>query len=222
MKERFASFTIAAAIVSLLAGCTETQYTAYGNAEEDSTGMLTRNVEFEVTGDYYREFPDCAVVMPFLVGGERHERSLVIENAIARQLTGRLSRTIGPKEREKMARSWGIDTLNHDDMRVFSRQAQCRYLVEATPWGGDSIYVVFWTQSRIGLEMRMVRAFDDELLWRARHVATRSDGGLPLSPISAVVSLVTAAHLKTDGDVDDSLAHDAVRRMVLTLPDSRI
>ena len=69
--------------------------------------------------------------------------------------------------------------------------------------------------------MSLIRIRDDKVVWQARHVATRSDGGVPLSPASAIVNIFQAASFQGDGDVNFSLADDAVRRIVKTLPDVR-
>jgi len=173
-----------------------------------------------VTGDYYRDFPTCAVVAPFFVDGKRHPHAEVIETALASHGGGRLDRVIGPREREQRARALGLDMATPTDAMVLARHDRCPYLLTAEPWGSDSVYVVFWSQSRLGLELKLVRAKDGAMLWRSRHVAKRSDGGLPISPLSALWSMATAAALTADSDVDDSLANDAVRRMMRTLPDA--
>ena len=67
----------------------------------------------------------------------------------------------------------------------------------------------------------MARVADDAVLWKARHVANRSDGGLPFSIIGVAVAGFEAARFRADEDVPDSLIDDAVRRMMVTLPDVR-
>lgn len=224
MTSPFAALATAAVLV--LSACTETRYSAYREVppkEEEAAEAewVQRNVEFEVTGDFYRDVPECAVVMPFLVDGRPHARADVVEGAMAAHMAERLGRLVGPREREQEARARGLDLAAAGNAATFARVSRCGYLLTAEPWGGDSVYAVFWTQSRLGLELKLTRAGDGALLWRARHVATRSEGGLPLSPLSALWNIAAAMHFKADADVDDSLAHDAVRRMARTLPDTR-
>ena len=68
----------------------------------------------------------------------------------------------------------------------------------------------------------MIRSSDDVTLWKARHTASRSDGGLPLSPFSAPLSAFQAASLAGDDDVTPSMVEDVVRRLFATLPNSGV
>ena len=67
----------------------------------------------------------------------------------------------------------------------------------------------------------MTRVLDDVVIWKARHVANRSDGGVPFSLIGIAVAGLKATRLQADHDVPDSLIDDAIRRMMVTLPDVR-
>ena len=78
-----------------------------------------------------------------------------------------------------------------------------------------------WSQVGVGLELQLRRSEDDRLLWRARHKARRSEGGLSLSPIGILVDTVFSSRFAADREVAESLADDAVRRMVFPLPNTR-
>lgn len=67
----------------------------------------------------------------------------------------------------------------------------------------------------------MVRVSDGHMLWRARHVASRSEGGLPLSPVSLVVETFASTQFSSDREVAASVVDDALRRVVATIPDAR-
>lgn len=207
-------------IAGFAAACSQTRYTRYDEAAEQ-TNPFDRQVEFELTRHFYDDPPRCVVVMPFLVDGKRHPKAEVIETALARHLSGKVERVMGPRARDRAARSLAVDLTTETGRSAFARSARCGFQLEAEPWGGESMYAVFWTQSRIGLQVQMTRVEDQTLIWRARHVAKRSEGGLPLSPLSAVYNLFTATEFRADGDVDLSLADDAARRICKTFPDTR-
>lgn len=206
----------------LLAACTETRYIRY-QGEKGSPDMFSRQVEFNVSKSFYRDPPDCVVVVPSSTAGKGQgdSRSRVVEDALARQLSGKVNRVIGPNERDRFVRRLALDLSRPGDGRVLARQARCGFFVWAKPWGGGSLYALVWTQTRVGLELVMTRAGGDDSLWQARHVATRSDGGFPLSPFSIASNAFMAARLNADGDVPLSLIDDALRRMIHTLPDTR-
>ena len=213
---------IAVAPLLFLAACAETTYVGY-QGEEASPGMFSRQVEFKVSKAFYRDPPDCVVVLPSAASDkvQGDGRGRAIEAALARQLSDRVNRVIGPNERDRLDRRLALDLSRPSDRRVFARQVRCGFFVQAKPWGGASINAVIWTQARVGLEVMMTRAGDGAVLWQARHVATRSGGGLPLSPFSIVSNAFMAARLNADGDVPLSLIDDALRRMVRTLPNTR-
>lgn len=211
---------IAVAPLLFLAACAETTYVGY-QGEEASPSMFSRQVEFNISKAFYRDPPDCVVVLRSPPKGQGDGRGRVIEDALARQVSGKVNRVIGPNERDRLVRRLAVDLSRPGDRRVLARQARCGFFVQAKPWGGESVYAVLWTQTRVGLEVTMTRAGDDAVLWRARHVATRSDGGLPLSPFSIASNAFMAARLNGDGDVPLSLVDDALRRMIRTLPDTR-
>ena len=205
--------------LATLGACAQTQYAQYG--KNDESGMLDRKVGFQVTAAFYENPPRCAVVAPFEGAKDIGRRALVIEESLARQFSGRIDRVIGPRIRDKLVREFAVDLNHPGDRKSFARSARCEFLVESRPWGGDSVFALFWTQERIGLDVQMVRARDGAVVWKARHTATRSEGGFPLSPFSAVYNLVTVGQFKTDGDLANSLVDDATRRIVATLPDVR-
>lgn len=219
--ERRWTFLLLIAVLSSTAACAgPTRYTGYGG-EAEQPPPFGRTVEFEVTGDFYKDPPACAIVMPFEGRRDRDSRAVIVEESVARQLSMHFSRVVGPRARERMVRDLAVDLDNGRDRKVLARAARCGFFLESAPWGDEGVFALVWTQERVGLELRLVRARDGAPLWRARHVATRSEGGVPLSPLSAVYNIVTVGGFKADGDVPISLVDDATRRMLRTLPDTR-
>lgn len=217
-KHRF----IAIISLMLLAGCAETSYVGFqrGGVSPD---LFTRQVEFEVSKAFYREPPACVIVLPF-TSTNRKQRwgwPRIVEGALARQLSGKVTRVIGPNERDQLIRRLSVDLSRSGDRRVLANQARCEFFAQAKPWGEGSVYAVFWAQTRVGLEVKMMRSDDDNVVWQARHEATRSGGGLPLSPLSIATKSFMATRFNADGDVPLSLLDDALRRMVNTIPDTR-
>lgn len=203
------------AVCLSLVACGQTREVVYGSG--DGSASLDRQVEVSVSRAYYREAPDCAVVLAS--GGGKVARAG--GEALARHLRDRLGRVVGPAERDRIARATGLDPAAPDDARQFSEAANCRYRVHVRPWGGESVYAVFWTEVRVGLDADLTDDAGGAPLWRARHIAERSGGGLPLSPVSALVGAVGAGRLAADGEEVRSLADDAARRLAATLPDLR-
>ncbi|MBT5839744.1 MAG: hypothetical protein HOH80_12165, partial [Rhodospirillaceae bacterium] len=65
------------------------------------------------------------------------------------------------------------------------------------------------------------RAGDGFQIWYARHKARRGDGGLPLSPLGLGGAAISAGWVQGDGDRLPSMIDDAMRRIAMTIPDTR-
>ena len=204
----------------MTAACTQTSYSPYGKSS-DPLNPLERTIEFQVADAFYDDPPRCAIVLPFAGKAAGNARPESIERSLARQLSVRLGRVIGPLERGRLVRELAVDLSQPSDLKHFARATRCPFLISAKPWGEGSVFALVWTQERVGVEVEMTRARDDALIWKARHIATRSEGGLPLSPFSALFNAMTVGHFKTDADVPNSLIEDATRRIAETLPDTR-
>ncbi len=206
-------------LVLAVAGCRTTQYGAY-DTEPEGLAFLDRKVEFEITDDFYNNPNDCVVVLP-LRGTNDHRTQEMVERALARYLSERVPRVIGPRHRRRLARSLAFDIADSQDWAGFAVATGCANGLEAGLLQAGDDYLVVWAQRTLGLEAALIGLSDRRLLWRARHFARRSDGGLPLSPLSVAVEGAMAAGFAMDGDIQPSLVDDVVRRMTATLPDVR-
>ena len=81
--------------------------------------------------------------------------------------------------------------------------------------------MLVWSELRLGLEARLFRQRDGVELWKARHVARRSDGGLSFSPFGLVVNAYDANSFSSDGDIVVSVSEDLVRRIIASLPNTK-
>lgn len=71
--------------------------------------------------------------------------------------------------------------------------------------------------SRVAVGAKVDLNLDGAVVWRAEHIASTWGGGLPLDPISAVTTLVSAFDNNRDEQID-RVVNDAVRRIVSTMP----
>ena len=69
--------------------------------------------------------------------------------------------------------------------------------------------------------MTLSRIADQKDVWRARHLARRSEGGISLSPIGAIADTVFSTRFASDRDVVEGVIDDAVRRMLVPLPNAK-
>lgn len=213
--------TIPLLLCLVISACSGNAYVPYDQPTETAIFDQTRIVGFEIADAFWRDPPDCAVVLPVREGGHDPALTKAIEASVARHLTGRLDRVIGPAERARLARDLAVDLDHPKDREAFARQTRCGFVAEVQPWDNDSLYAVLWSRTRMGLDVSVRRAkADSPLLWRARHAASRSDGGMALSPLSAVASVFQATSHYADDDIPYSLLDDVMRRIMVTFPDT--
>lgn len=208
------------AVVLVTSGCAETSYVVFEAAEADSR-LMGRVVEVEIDREYYEDYPDCVLVMPPSAAPGLERIAGLVEAALSTALTRKLKRVVGAVERDLVARRMAVDLSYPNDREALLRALECETFVTTEISGPGNAYYLVWSEFRIGLEMRLLRARDRRLLWHAQHVADRSGGGLPLSPIGVIVEAFSSTRFLVDPDVTDSVVDDAVRRIVASLPDSR-
>jgi len=220
MINRNPSTTILSAVaVWLLTACAEIVYTPY-DATVDAVNPLAREVRFEVARTFYADPPDCVTVLP-VEGSSDFAAAETIEETLARHLGGRVPKVIGPAERRRNERSAGIDLTSVEGRHIFAAATRCRFFLKTTMDQLRNDYAFVWSGRSVGLSLELVPASGGGATWRATHVASRGEGGLPLSPFSLVAGAFQAGQFQSDADALPSILDDAARRMMATLPDMR-
>lgn len=164
--------------------------------------------------------PSCVVVMPAEVPRPVGLPAADAEAALARHLSGRIERVIDWSRRDALTRRLGLDLEQSGDRRRFADLAGCGHAVVSRFWGGRAWGVV-WSETRIGVEIAILAMADGRPRWHTRWTVGRGDGGLPLSPVSAVVATGLAARAALDDGVLHSVLDDALRVALSDLPDLR-
>lgn len=209
------------ALAGLLLGlgaCAGTEYRAWGERDTAEGAPASRQVFYKVEAAFYDRSPDCVVV---LAPEGPPEAAALLEEALARHLAGRMARVIGPLERRRVERGLAVDLAGESGRRHYASASGCPAFLRARITGSGSDSALVWSGRRFGAELELLRAPGDVMLWQASHTASRSDGGVPLSPLSLPVSIFSALRFGQDADQFPSMVDDTVRRMVVTLPDMR-
>ena len=205
------------ALLCVLGGCYTTTYHPY-DREPAGPAFLERQVAFEVTAAFYETPGDCIVVLPLQNLNDPPVRE-TIEAALARHLTERVPRVIAPAERQRLVRDLGLDLEDPAAWSHFAAATACHRGLATWLTQSREDYLLVWAQNSLGLEAALLHLKDRQLLWRARHTGQRSDGGLPLSPLSLVIESVSASGFVMDDEIQPALADEVARRLLTTLPD---
>jgi len=199
-------------------GCLQTTYNS-GAQKAESDSFLERRVDYRLADAFYTDTPACAAIVTKTAAPRAISR--LVEDAVERHLAIRLPRVIGGARLRRMEARLGLDIMAVSDRRVFAREARCGALVEIHLSQVQDDYMVLWARRGLTVSLTMRRIADGEILWQARHAAGRSDGGLPISIIDLPISAARAGLMTKDPEMFASIADDAVRRMLKTLPDIR-
>jgi hypothetical protein len=207
--------------VALLA-CNTTHVAPYRDQASAEGGSVpyARVVEVELDRQFFRDQPDCVLVLPMAGVSRQTPFSELVEKYLALHLGFRFGRVIHGHTRDRMAVGAGLDLTDQGDRVRFHVKVGCGYEVELRLIRAQAVFALVWAQLSLGLEARLSRAGDGRVLWQARHTAARSDGGIAVSPLGALTSAVEASSLASDGDQVVSLVADATRRIAATLPRS--
>jgi hypothetical protein len=205
----------------ILTGCTDTKYIDY-NAEKPGAVSPFKTVAYEIDKSFYENFPRCVLIIPPAAGGKiTMELSSIIENTLSRHLLGRFDRVIDSIERKVAAERHELLISDPVDQQFLARKMKCDSILNVEVVEPRVDYVLIWSRIGIGLELQLSRTEDRHVLWKAKHKAERSEGGLSLSPIGAVVDTVSSTRFASDRDVAEGVIDDAVRRMIVPLPNVR-
>ena len=220
MRMRRAHILFVSAVALLAAGCARTDYVALG-ADETVPGAPTRHVGVDIAPSLIDEFPDCTIILRPETGPGLQKFGPLVEEALGRHLARKFTRVFDAAERGVIVRRNALDLLHESDRTELAEIAKCDTLLRSRVVGPGKTYLVVWSQVQIGLEVSMIRARDGKVLWRARHMADRSEGGIPFSPIGIVVDAYSSVTFSSDREIAESVIDDAVRRVVRSLSNLR-
>lgn len=210
-------------IVLLGTACMPERERPYGSPSE-MPRALDQGTEVSLSEAYFTELPDCVTLLPTpneLASdtGKAFAGSAILEAALTRHARDRFPRVIGGPERRRLVDRLLVDLTIPEDRAYFANRIRCRHFLTFAPWGGADLYAVTYSRKAVGIDARLIGTRDSQPLWQARHIAVRSDGALPLSPLGALIGAFEAARLESDPDLPESMADDVARRLIATLPD---
>ena len=210
---------VVAVAVFLVAACSETRYVPISETppDEDELAWLSRVVAFERDPRLLSEPPRCVLLQPPTGEAVDPHLAIIVEETLLRHLARRTPRTVTGSYRDRLAREHGLSLARAADILRLAEVARCDSVLEARIGHSDAFYAVVFAGYRLGLDLRLIRVANGITLWRAHHVAGRTDGGLPLG-LSAVTSAWSATSLVHDEEAVHSLVDDLARRLFVTWP----
>jgi hypothetical protein len=222
------SIALAVALIGVMVvlACTEICYIEHGNGadmdrETDDSSDFTRQVDFHFGRGFYETPPACVMGLPIHLKGIHQKTASIVEDAVNRHAMARFDKTITARHVNYISRKRAFDPTHKGDLKRLGRSLRCEAQLEIKTVGLEDFYAVIWTDLSVVIQLTLVRRRDGAILWRGKHKARRADGGLPISLFGAGAGTFLAGKLASDPDVLPSMVDDAVRRVMVSLPDIR-
>ena len=218
-KEATSLSVVCILLGSIVQGCVNTTYHDLKNNEK--AGQYTdRKVFFWLSEAIYKNLYECVFVIP--AGGTVSPLSPLLEASLERHLYEKFEKVMGTQVVKRITDHSLIKPKTGIGSRNFAQKTRCPASASIKLKGFKDDFLMFWAQKSLTIEISLMDAKTGDTLWVANHQASRSDGALPLSPISAVTSVARAMRLSGDYDQFESIIDDAVRRMAKTIPNMKI
>jgi hypothetical protein len=211
---------IALAGIFVLQSCTETRYVDFDSVQTVYRYPY-RTVAYEINREFFGHFPDCVLILPPKPSTVSRELSSIIETALARHLERKFNRVIDAMERNILAERLNIEMADDQSSDLLARELECDAYLESEIFNPQIKYLLVWSQIGLGLNFRLQSTSSGKLIWHARHEARRSEGGVSFSPLGALLDSALSTRFVSDREAAEGIVDDAVRRMILPLPNLR-
>jgi hypothetical protein len=222
-------------------------YARFSDLKDGETAGLSDPVEYKIDARVGAHHPNCIAIMPLAVAKEAADPVELPEARVTDDEQGAeaeqskiYKRHLDAADKQRLVRKmlYGfvsphqphdielerIDRLVKQDPpfsasvnRDIARALHCDWLLEGTITQFDIDYLGLYSNMKIGVDLKLIRASTGQVLWSGRHLAQSRDGGVPLSPIGLAVGAVKAAS-NLEPDQLEGVAADLARRLVRTMP----
>ena len=209
---------LASAII--LSSCTETQYVEFDSANA-TNHYPYRTVAYQIEREFYNHFPNCVLILPASPADISQGLSNIIETALARHLERKFNRVIDGMEREVVAAAINFDLGIDQPKGLLAKKLGCDAYLETEILKPHINYLLVWSQIGLGLNIQLSSTSTGNVIWQARHEARRSEGGLSLSPLGALLDSAFSTRFAADREAAEGIVDDAIRRMIVPLPNLR-
>lgn len=107
-----------------------------------------------------------------------------------------------------------------DDFRKVGLALGCDAIMIGSVIRCGTTFLGIYSRVSVGADVKIVRAWDGEVLWEGRHIAMSHGGSVPISPFAIPMTLINAI-TNVRGEQHDRVTGDLARRLVGTIPDER-
>lgn len=196
-------------------------------ARNNLTDTSLNPVHYNIEESFKDAPPQCVAILPLVNKFEHQEKNLIdktkklieLTDESLEQLRWSLYSQLAPysyRDVELVVVNQALDLL--DDKTNYSllgKALKCDALLIAEVTDYQSGFFGVYSETSIGIKMKLIRAENGEQLWQGSHVAKNHGGSVPLSPIGIIMGLYSAAENLSEEQLV-RVKDDVFRRLLST------
>ena len=198
----------------LLSSCQTPKYSKVNNFTQHKN--LLPEVQYSLSKNFNPNDINCIAIGKIKDNSDANEyKSLDKITLIRHAIYGHLSpKNYQDIELHKVAFVMKSSNTN----KLILKNLDCDALIEGTITEFKNYFYLAYSSTNIGLTL-FLKDKNNQILWKASHVATSRAGSVPFSPIGLATGLFTASS-NTEEEVAFQMIDTVVRRVLKTLPET--
>ena len=208
--QRLIIFSISIALVS---GCA-TRYVERDPSREEVSDNFGDVVVSQTSEALKKNPPTCLGVLPLVAAKIEFAPTEDIRKAIHSQLAPTGVRLI---PLQKIDLLYKKELSIKDNIAALLSVTGCDTYIAGEVTERNNRFWGIYSEVKIGAKLRVLLAGQDKPIWEGKHVAVVRDGGIPINPITAVTSAISAgSNIRQEQIIRTT--HDLARRLVHAIP----
>ena len=213
MRVKVQHLIIASMSVALVAGCA-TRYVERDPSREAVSDNFGDVVVSQTSDELKKNPPTCLGVLPLVAAKTEFAPTEDVRKAIHSHLAPTGVRLLAL---QKVDRLYDKRLSVKDNVAAINVATGCDAFIVGEVTDRNTRFWGVYSEVKIGAKLQVLRAGQDKPIWEGKHVAVVRDGGIPLNPITAVTSAVSASSNLREEQITRT-THDLARRLVHAIP----
>jgi Flp pilus assembly protein TadD len=197
----------------LIAGCA-TRYVERDPNREEVTDNLGDVVVSQTSEAIKKQPPKCLAVLPLTAAKPDYEPTEDVRKAIHSHLAPTGVKLI---PLQKVDGLYDKRLSVRDNAAAINVATGCDAYITGEVTDKNTRFWGIYSEVKIGAKLQILRAGLDKPIWEGKHIAVVRDGGIPLNPVTAVTSAVSAGSNLRQEQITRT-THDLARRLVYAIP----
>ncbi|PHS71603.1 MAG: hypothetical protein COB23_01140 [Methylophaga sp.] len=229
MLRGFKLIFVFSTVLIVLTGCASSPtYINENDANQEQSSLTTDTVYFKHDQIFIHSPPSCIAVLPLYVSDDKLAKQKISATQDILTLTAEnlqhlrwiLYSHLAPfpyrdVELAQVNRIVSSTDYSQKTISNIGSVLNCDALLIGKVTDYHSDFFGFYSQTAIGVELKLLRAKDSLILWEARHVAKSHAGSIPITPVDIAVGLYSATENVSEQQVI-RVADDLFRRLLQT------